>query len=404
MRTNSTFIFLFCIGFYLFFPLIVWADSKNIQTSFSGQIKLSFSGTNYKKDSINGEYKKSTWFDSDLNLRIISRTFFNDNLSFECHYVMGAFKGDTIKAQNYFLKKYPHLLTSPIFQKNIDDNTQVFDLSSEIKKGNNYFVFQRLDRLNLSMEGNGGRIIIGRQAVTWGNGFIFNPMDILNPFLPGDIDRDYKRGDDMISIEAFLKNGDDLQFIYVPRRDSRDGKFKFSKSSLGAKYHFGIDDAEFDLFLAEHYQSTLTGIGCIVNIGDTVVRSDIIYGFAHDKKENDSLSAILNIDYSWVWFEKNFYGFIEYYHSRKNYLSSGMKMEITPLINLNLTSILNLNDSSCLIQPCMTWNITQNHELTLGGNIAIGGKDDEYGQTRIPFSQKFIDHGSNLFLWLTIFF
>ena len=37
-----------------------------------------------------------------------------------------------------------------------------------------------------------GVVCVGRQAVTWGNGLIFNPMDLFNPFSPVDIERDYK--------------------------------------------------------------------------------------------------------------------------------------------------------------------------------------------------------------------
>ena len=38
----------------------------------------------------------------------------------------------------------------------------------------------------------------GRQAITWGNGLVFNAMDIFNPFDPAAVDKEYKTGDDMI--------------------------------------------------------------------------------------------------------------------------------------------------------------------------------------------------------------
>jgi len=73
-------------------------------------------------------------------------------------------------------------------------------------------------------------------------------------------------------------------------------------------------------------------------------------------------------------------------------------------LNFNFTAIANLNDPSCLIQPGLTWSTAQNLEITIGANFAIGGKGDEYGQIQLPVSIKTMDYGSNLFLWVTLFF
>ena len=69
----------------------------------------------------------------------------------------------------------------------------------------------------MTFERDWGLARIGRQAVTWGNGFLFNPMDLFNPFAPTQIDRDYKIGDDMIFTQFPLKQTGDLQLLYVPR-------------------------------------------------------------------------------------------------------------------------------------------------------------------------------------------
>jgi hypothetical protein len=408
-------------------------QTAHIKTTFGGQIKASFSGTDYKNNSVQSEFGKGQWSDTDINLRIKTRTFFNDHLSFDFHYVLGCSKGDSIQAPNFFSEKYPRSFISQIFKDNFDsDDTRLMDLSSKIKQGNNYLISHRLDRLNLSLDGDFGRMIIGRQAVTWGNGLLFNPMDIFSPFSPYDTERDYKKGDDLVYFETFFKRGDDLQFIYVPRRDLQDSNIKFSKSSIGLKYHFLSDNMEFDFMASRHYEDALAGIGYVGTLGNTVLRSDLIYTLAGGDMKDDFLSYIINIDYSWVWFKKNLYGFVEYYYSGlgvddyskvytdydlltrinrgevyglgKNYLSSSIRIELNPLLIFNFTAIVNLNDPSYLLQPGITWNAAQNLEITVGSNFAIGGKGDEYGQTQIPFSTKKIDNGSSLFLWITMFF
>ena len=425
----------------IFLPVVCSADT--VKTTFGGQIKASFSAFNYDNDSIQSEFKDGQWLDSDINLRIKNRTFFSDNLSLDCHYVLEYHKGDSTQASNSFAKNQPNSSISQIFRNNFDsDDTKLMDLSSKIKEGDDYFTGHGLDRLNLNLDSDFGRVVIGRQAVTWGNGILFNPMDIFNPFSPYDTQRDYKRGDDMAYLETFFKKGNDLQFIYVPRRDAKDGNIKFSESSIGFKYHFfpnniGIDNIkfdnmEFDFMVAEHYEDTLAGIGYAGTLGNAVVRSDLIYTFAGGDTKKNFLNFIINIDYSWEWFKKNFYGFIEYYYSGlgvddyskaltdpdlserisrgelygfgKNYLSSGIQIELNPLLNFNFTAIANLNDPSFLLQPGITWDAAQNIEITVSSNFTIGGKDDEYGQIQIPSSTKSVDRGSSLFLWITMFF
>jgi len=34
--------------------------------------------------------------------------------------------------------------------------------------------------------------------LSWGNGLVFSPMDIVNPFDPTAVDTEYKAGDDML--------------------------------------------------------------------------------------------------------------------------------------------------------------------------------------------------------------
>ncbi|MEA1969444.1 MAG: hypothetical protein U9N77_14650 [Thermodesulfobacteriota bacterium] len=410
-------------------------SGKNIETTFGGQVKLLFTGTDYEDGAIQSEFKDDAWFNSGLNLRIKSRTFFNDNLSFDCHYLFTSSLGDSMEASRFFVDKYagtPDTLIAQIFKKNNNDDRGLMDLSSRIKEEGNYFLYHRIDRLNFSLYGDSGRITIGREAVTWGNGFIFNPMDIFNPFSPYDTDRDYKKGEDMVFFETYFKEGDDFQFFCVPGRDLKDGDIKFSKSSFGAKYHLFLNGMEFDFMAARHYKDTLAGAGCVGTLGNAVWRSDIIYTFAGGDMEEDYLSFIVNIDYSWVWCKKNFYGFSEYHYSGigtddyseafsdydlftrisrgeiyglgKNYLSSGIIIELNPLVNFNFTAIANLNDPSYMLQPEIIWDMAQNIEITIGSSFALGGKDDEYGQIQIPFSIKEMDYGKNLFLWITMFF
>ncbi len=437
------------LGFYIFiytaflltslsvFYPVVDSFAGNIGTSFSGQIKLSVTAAQYKDRSIQSEFKDGRWLGENFNLRIKTRTFFNDNLSFDCHYLLNVSKSDSIKASAFFAEKYKAIVMpgviSRIFQNEYkSDNTKLFDLSSSITQGNGYLLDHRFDRLNLSFENDLGKIVLGRQAVTWGNGLVFNPMDIFNPFSPYDTDRSYKNGSDMAYFEVFLKDDKSLQLIYVPGRDPQTHDIRFSKSSLGMKYHCVFNTMELDFMIAEHYNDTLAGMGCVVTPGNMIVRSDIIYTFTKSSSTENFLSLIINTDYSWVWFARNFYGLIEYCYSGigrddyskaytdpeffpriergdlfglgRHYLSSSLKIGLTPLVDFNFTAIVNLDDPSYIFQPGITWSIMENFEITIGANLKSGSEGDEYGQILLPFSNRRMDSGSNIFLMVTFFF
>ncbi len=77
----------------------------------------------------------------------------------------------------------------------------------------------------------------GRQALTWGNGMIYTPMDILNPFDPAAVDKEYKLGDDMLYGQYARDNGDDLQGVVVFRRNLETGDVDQDWSSFALKYH-----------------------------------------------------------------------------------------------------------------------------------------------------------------------
>jgi len=61
-----------------------------------------------------------------------------------------------------------------------------------------------------------------------------------------------------------------------------------------------------------------------------------------------------------------------------------LHVELHPLFNAYLTMITNVANPSGVIQPRATWNVTQNFELTLGGNLYYGAEGTEYGGFELP--------------------
>ena len=72
-------------------------------------------------------------------------------------------------------------------------------------------------------------------------------MDILNPFDPAAVDKEYKLGDDMLYGQLARRNGDDLQGVVVFRRNLETGNVDQDWSSVALKYHGFAGPGEYDL-------------------------------------------------------------------------------------------------------------------------------------------------------------
>jgi hypothetical protein len=138
------------------------------------------------------------------------------------------------------------------------------------------------------------------------------------------------------------------------------------------------------------------------------------------------------MDYSWAWFEKNFYGFIEYYFNGlgkddypdalmdpditerlargelfvlgQNYLSGHIQIELHPLFQVFFTAINNVENPSGILQPNAVWDITQNLQLTGGLSVSYGAKDTEFGGFTLPGTAIRSKSSDTAYLWLIDYF
>jgi hypothetical protein len=183
-------------------------------------------------------------YDGHTEVRLKSKFFFGEWGNFETHYEAILSGGDSRRKGKALERLYPNLFsTGVIARDSISDKRRLLDLTKSIDEDDNYIIYHR------------------RQAVTWGNGLLFNPMDIFNPFSPSDIEREYKTGDDMVSTQFPMKKTGDFQLLYVPRREQVSGNVEWNQSSLAGKLHFARGVTEFDIMAAKHYKDAVAGFG-----------------------------------------------------------------------------------------------------------------------------------------------
>lgn len=308
------------------------------------------------------------------------------------------------------------------------DENRAFDLSLELARGEDAFLYARLDRAALRWSSEQAVVKLGRQAISWGNGLAFQVVDIFNPFSPLEIDKDYKPGSDMLYAQFLGKNGGDLQLLAVARRGFESESIEEEYSSFAAKWQDSLPFAPFQyhILLAEHFQDQVYGASVIGDLWDGILRTDVsITDYSHFSSSRSAVSFLVNYDRSWTVAGRNLYTFLEFYRNGfgsahllstlppevdqrfqrgelftlgRDYVACGGQLEIHPLLLGSLTSILSLNDFSGLLQPILEYEAAQNLSILFGSTVSFGEPGSEFGGLLFADSSLRLSVPDRLFL------
>jgi len=421
MRTD---LFAYWLLFVAALPVTGQTDDTHYE--LNGHTKFRLLGQSFPKDSIFRDVAGATVLDSEGDLRLNFRAL-NDPWSFTANYQLIALYGDGVEHNRDLSTGFG----LPV-ERSPRDDRRLLDLTDTLDNSGKFASLHRLDRLWIGYSGESLVLRAGRQALTWGNGLFFSPMDIVNPFDPATIDSEYKSGDDMLYAQYLRKNGDDLQLAWVARRDPVSGNIESGESTTALKYHRTAGDSEYDLLLARGFASTTLGIGGNRSIGGAVWRADLVLTDATDW----TIELVTNVSYSWVWAGKNVSGALEYYFDGfgltgashdissllrnpelparlargqtfgigRNYLAAGVTIELSPLWRLTPNLFVNLSDQSALLQFVTQHNLGDNLTFLAALNLSLGADGTEYGGIGAGLPGRYISHSGGLFAQLAWYF
>ena len=281
------------------------------------------------------------------------------------------------------------------------DQRRVMDLTWRIDDR----LLHRFDRLALEYRTSNWAVAAGRQAVSWGGGLVFQPMDLFNPFAPTTVDQDYKAGDDIVLFERLFANGSDLQLLAVGRRTGAE-ELDFDVASIASKYRASVGDNELELMAAHHYDGQVYGVGLRIPAAGALVRSDITWALEDD---DVVISAVLNADYTFGLAGTMVHVFGEYFHNgfgvtalpddlrdlpvrlmrriargelfnlMRNYLALGTAFRWHFLLNQSVALIVNLHDRSLAAQAALTYDASDASRLQVGVTKPFGSPGEEFG-------------------------
>lgn len=368
-----------------------------------GHLKYQYTFTDFQNDDIAAVLGQDSATDHTFDGRL-KADWRGNGFDIAAHYEMLVLDGDSLKTRRALATAgFP---VSGTVSGLPDDRRRLFDLTDDFLDDNHRVAVHRLDRLSVGYTRGSATLRFGRQAVSWGNGLAFQVLDFVNPFSPLAIDKDYKTGEDMLYGQWQSLTMGDAQFMLLPRRDPVTRELDHEQASAALKLHSRLAGFDVDALAARHYDQNLLGVGVVHSIGGAVWRFDALQT---DVPGRDAVwSLVTNLDYSWVLFGRNMYGFVEYYRNGfgsaratgylaadielasrlsrgevytvgRDYAAFGVQVELTPLTNAFTTIIQNLNDASRVLQVRGTYDWRQDTQFMAGITLPVGERGSEYG-------------------------
>jgi hypothetical protein len=404
---------------------VTLADDASYE--YGGHTKLRVVGQTFPDDSIFHDLAGGSSADIGGNVRLDFKAN-TGHWTFDTAYQFVALYGDSIE--------YSRVLPTGggVFPGRLpNDDRRLFDLTATIHDENKTAVLHRLDRLWLGYTSEKAVLRFGRQALSWGNGLFYTPMDLVNPFDPTAIDTEFKAGDDMLYAQYLRDNGDDIQGAAVLRRNPLSGDVEFDEETVAIKYHGFAGEAEYDVLVAASYDDTVVGVGGARSIGGAVLQGDLVFT---DTADDSYIQVVTNLSYSWMWGDKNVSGVIEYYFNGfgqhdsqydplslaqnpdllkrlargesfalgRNYIAGSITVELSPLWTMTPTLLTNVEDISSLFQLITQYSLGDNMVLLGSLNIPLGSDGTEFGGIESGLPDLYLSRDAGVFVQFALYF
>lgn len=253
----------------------------------------------------------------------------------------------------------------------------------------------RTDRALIKVSLGSTDLSLGRQAISFGHGMFFNPMDLVQPFSIATIDAEYKPGIDAIRIDQYFGMASQITGVVAYAGASA---VEWEKEGLVGVLNGNttIGWTDVSLFLGLVRGDVVVGTGLATSVGPVGINGDITYTIPEDSDEDHFIRTELGA--MWRPFEDSTVTGEVYYQSLgktdtadylefassdrfarrelwlmgQTYGSLSWMQQITSMTSGSLASIVNINDSSFMLMPSLSISVSDEVSLVAGGYMGIG--------------------------------
>ena len=275
-----------------------------------------------------------------------------------------------------------------------------------------FSVTQDLDRLNIGIRFPFATITAGRQAIYWGVAKSVSPTDFIAPIQYGNVDTEYRTGVD--AVRAVFPAGvmSELDAGYVFGKNVR-----FRESGCWIRGRFYILQTDATVLAACFRENLMLGgsLNRSIGAGTGWVECAFVSTDAFSEEDDGFRQNFWSVSagYDRSWMSASLYGYLEYHFSSpgsddpedyaqilsspafteasiyllaRNYLCPGLSWTLSPLVNINANSLVNLTDFSAYISLSGEYSVLEDMVLRLGFSRGTGNRsctngvpDSEFG-------------------------
>ena len=278
-----------------------------------------------------------------------------------------------------------------------------------------------VDRANAKISAGRTDITVGRQAISFGKAYFWNPLDIFRPFSSIEFNRDYKSGVDAVRVDAEVGNLSGFTAIgmvgQIHDKRNKDLSLWYRSVSMG-RFFTNLLNWDVALQIGKILDGYQFGSAFAGEVGTIEVRSEAAWVFMHDNKTktarsfpaaNDHLDMVIGIG-------KNIEGGVlqlqlEYYyngaasgpktdrfsliaagqlqHVNRHLLGTLTRYQLTPLLHGSLAFLWGVEDASWLFQPGLVYSATSTLDLVTGAAIMHGRRPEGTTLEDFQFHSEF---------------
>jgi hypothetical protein len=415
-------------------PDSTWALYGDTESSFGLDGRLSTTNLfidNYDFEPFFGD--SNTGQTSQNVLRLIAAGRPAEQLHYEVHGVQSYTYSTTRRETG----------TSIFGTSGMDTRYRALDATWEWYEGSKSSASLWLDRYNLKAALTKADITTGRQPITFGKAYFWNPLDIFIPFDPRQFDRDYKAGVDSLRMDIPLGSFTGINLIGVGGRELDSSGNYVDHGTLNASWYGSALLARtfttlqsWDLAIqgGKIYGGYQLGGGFVGEIGPVETRAEAAYFWAQNSEPlpfplegdlvEDGFTGVFGFGHR---FENTLTVEIEHFYNgagdsndldasfvrfasgnilqmSRNLTGFLISYEFEPIITGQFTALYSWDDPSAQIQPILTWSPSNNTELILGASINFGDRPTRDSSGQVKLRSEFGTFPDFYFLQFKLYF
>ena len=270
-----------------------------------------------------------------------------------------------------------------------------------------------IDRLNVRLNLRYADLTIGRQAITFGKAYFWNPLDLFLAFDPRQFDRDYKPGVDALRIDIPAGDFSGVTIVGAPGReidafggfvDDSGWDASWYGSALISRIYASTGGWDMAFQGGKVYGGYQLGGGTVGEAGPVEVRGEAAYTIAGEGRQlpsglsgnliEDHLTAVVGLGHR---FQNTFtlegeylyngagdpddleaslirFGSGESFHLGLHLAGLSGSYEILPVLVGQIGSLVSFSDGSGQVQPGLSYSAADEVDLLAGALINFGDR------------------------------